>query len=140
VSFREWMRDRSLGVVLVALFLVSWIGQLVFEWYDFRNEQIEHGEGAAFWSSDFWVVFWQSTLENWQSEFLQLATFVIFTAYLVYKGSAESGDGDQRMEAKIDAVLRKQGVDPDEIERGLPEMYQRTPKERQEHRKASEKA
>jgi hypothetical protein len=29
--------------------------------------------------------FWQATLENWQSEFLQLASFVILSAYLVYK-------------------------------------------------------
>jgi hypothetical protein len=33
------------------------------------------GTGAAeFWSGAFWYDFWEATLENWQSEFLQFAT------------------------------------------------------------------
>jgi hypothetical protein len=41
------------------------------------------------------------------SEFLQLAAFVVLTALLIFEGSAESKDGDDRMEAKLDAVLSK---------------------------------
>ena len=29
---------------------------------------------AEFWSGAFWYDFWEATLENWQSEFLQFAT------------------------------------------------------------------
>jgi len=29
---REWIRDRSLGLFFVSMFLASWIAQLVFEW------------------------------------------------------------------------------------------------------------
>jgi uncharacterized protein DUF6766 len=137
MSTGQWIRDRSLGLVFLGLFLASWIGQLVVEWFEFVNDQHTHGESAEFWSGDFWFTFGQSTLENWQSEFLQVASFVIATAYFVYKGSAESGDSDQRVEAKLDALLRRQGMDPEEIERRLPEMHQRTPKEREEHRRAS---
>ena len=41
------------------------------------------------------------------SEFLQLAAFGVLTALLIYEGSAESKDGDERLEAKVDAILSK---------------------------------
>ncbi len=138
MSAREWIRDRSLGLFFLAIFFASWIGQLVTQWFQFRAEQETHSEPASFWSGDFWFGFWQATFENWQSEFLQISAFVIATAYLVFKGSAESGDTDQRIEAKVDALLRDKGLDPEQIERRLPTMYQRTDAEREEHRKASD--
>jgi len=55
--------------------------------------------------------FWQSTMENWPSEFLQLLTFVVLTTYLVYRGSHESKDQDdvvlamlQRIESRLDDI------------------------------------
>jgi hypothetical protein len=123
---REWTRDRSLGLFFVSMFLASWIAQLVVEWQVFVDEQHQHDERALFWSADFWETFGQSTLENWQSEFLQLAAFTIAATYLVMKGSSESPDADERIEAKLDALLEKEGVDPIEVERELPLKYQRT--------------
>jgi hypothetical protein len=123
---RDWFRDRSLGVFFVSVFIVTWIGQLFVEWRDFRFEQRDHGESATFWSEEFWVAFWQSTLENWQSEFLQLSAFTIACAYLIYKGSSESSDSGERVEAKLDALLEKSGLDPDEVEKVLPLKYRRT--------------
>src|SRR5512134_2603238 len=123
---REWIRDRGLGVLFVSIFLVSWMGQLVFEWLDYVNVASDHGEKAVFWSEGFWVSFWQSTLENWQSEFLQLSAFTIACAYLVYKGSSESSDNDERTEAKLDALLRREGIDPEEVEQQLPLKYRKT--------------
>jgi hypothetical protein len=123
---REWIRDRSLGLFFVSMFLASWIAQLVVEWQVFVDEQRQHDERALFWSADFWETFGQSTLENWQSEFLQLAAFTIAATYLVMKGSSESPDADERIEAKLDALLEKEGVDPIEVERELPLKYQRT--------------
>jgi hypothetical protein len=120
------LRDRSLGVFFIALFLVSWAGQLVTQWLQFRSEHDQRGSPAAFWSEDFWVTFGQATFENWQSEFLQVASFVIATAYLVYLGSSESGDGEHRVEAKLDALLREQGIDPNGVELALPRKYRRS--------------
>jgi hypothetical protein len=121
----KWVSGRSLGVFFVSLFLASWVGQLWFEWKVFLNDSREHGANAVFWSADFWETFWQSTLENWQSEFLQIAAFTIATAYLVYKGSSESPDGEERLEAKLDALLEQSGLDPSEIEASLPAKFQR---------------
>jgi hypothetical protein len=122
---RGWIRDRGLGVLFVSVFVVTWIGQLVFEWLEYADDAAEHGRDAVFWSTSFWVVFWQSTLENWQSEFLQLSAFTIACAYLVYKGSSESSDGAERVEAKLDVLLERSGIDPDEVESSLPPKFRR---------------
>lgn len=123
---RSWARDRSLGILFVTLFLTSWLAQLYFEWEVYVDEQRAHDEAASFWSACFWEAFGQSTFENWQSEFLQLAAFTIATAYLVYKGSSESPDGEERLEAKLNALLEERGLDPKAIEDTLPGKYQKT--------------
>jgi len=46
-------------------------------------------------------------------------------AYFVYKGSSESPDGGERLEAKLDVLLERYGVDPLEIEMTLPAKYRR---------------
>jgi hypothetical protein len=123
----QWARQRSLGILFVSLFLASWIAQLFFEWHVYVNEQREHGGSASFWSPGFWEEFGQSTFENWQSEFLQLAAFTIATAYLVYAGSSESPDSEERIEAKLDALLEQSGVDPKDVEQTLaPKHRKRT--------------
>ena len=116
-----WIRDRSLGLFFLALFLTSWIGQLFVGWQLYVEEESDHGERATY-GAYAWD-FWTRTLENWQSEFLQLGSFVIAAAYFVYKGSAESPDGDERLEAKLDALLEKNGLKPGEIEKTLPEKF-----------------
>ena len=45
------------------------------------------------------------TLENGQSEFLQLNWQVAGLAILLYVGSPQSREGDERKEAKLDAIL-----------------------------------
>lgn len=102
---RTWIRDRALGLAFIALFVLSWLGQFLVQLRQVTNETKEHGK--EFLWSDFWMEFWKDTLENWQSEFLQVGVFVIATAYLIYRGSAESKDSDERVEAKIDQILER---------------------------------
>jgi hypothetical protein len=123
---RAWVRDRSLGILFVSLFLASWVAQLFFEWQVYVDDQREHASTATFWSASFWETFAQSTFENWQSEFLQLAAFTIATAYLVYLGSSESPDSEERIEAKLDALLEQRGLDPAAIEETLPPKFRKT--------------
>jgi hypothetical protein len=105
-----WQR-YGLSITLAALFLVSWIGQAVTEWFVVASEAEEHGTSVTV--SDYLWQFGQSTLENWQSEFLQLLTFVVLTTLLVHMGSPESRDSDdetraalERIEAKVDSLRR----------------------------------
>jgi hypothetical protein len=51
--------------------------------------------------------FAHSTLENWQSEFLQLFSFVVLAAVYIHHGSAESKDSDDRVERKIDEIRQQ---------------------------------
>jgi hypothetical protein len=100
---RSVWREFGLGLALMLLFLGTWIAQGISEWQTFTDEQAEHGESTEV--GDFVSQFTQSTLENWQSEFLQLFAFVALAALFVHKGSAESKDSDERMEASLRSAL-----------------------------------
>jgi SNF2 family DNA or RNA helicase len=98
-------RNYNLSLVLGLLFISSWVGQLVTQWFTWANEQHEHNQplevGQFLWQ------FWQSTLENWQSEFLQLLTFVVLSALFIHRGSAESKDSDEQMQKTLDRIEKR---------------------------------
>lgn len=101
---RLW-RDYSLSLVLAAMFIVSWLIQTLTGWFEFASEQREHGQAAAMFGPDGYVWKWaQATFENWQSEFLQLFTFVVLTTFLIHRNSHESRDSDDEMQRKLDRI------------------------------------
>ncbi len=104
----------SFGIVTGGLFLLSWVGQLVFQMIEMRNDAATHGE--AFDLAQFWPAFFSSTFENWQSEFLQLVWQAAGLAMFFFWGSSQSKEGNERLEAKVDRLLVEQGVDPAEFE------------------------
>jgi hypothetical protein len=85
-------------------FILSLSGHAVFEWLAYLNEQADHGAGAT--TKGFLVIFLRDTLENWQSEFLQLIWQVAGLSFLLHVGSPQSKEGDDRKEEKLDAILR----------------------------------
>lgn len=105
-------REFGLGLGLMALFLASWIGQGLSQWQQYTDEQRAHGQAIAL--GDFTAHFMQSTLENWQSEFLQLFAFVTLAALYVHKGSAESKDSDEKMEASLRRIEEHLQTIPDD--------------------------
>ena len=89
------IKDNGLTIALVLLFL----GSLIGHWLTgvrFENQQLlEHGQApisALAFLSD--AQFLSTVFENWESEFLQMAAYVILTAVLLQRGSAESNDPD----------------------------------------------
>lgn len=99
---------RGLGYVLVVLYVVSWLVHLVTGWQEFVADQVAHWEMAAVWGEDGYVWTWlSSSFENIMSEFLQLGVFVVLTAILIFEGSAESKDSDDRLESKVDEILSR---------------------------------
>ena len=98
--------------VTLGFFLISFIGHWLFGWFDYVSEQQAHAQAVQV--SEYLVQMSRETLENWQSEFLQLLWQVGGLAILLYGGSPQSKEGDDRMEAKIDEILRK--VDPQNAE------------------------
>jgi hypothetical protein len=101
---RLW-RDYSLSITLGALFLLAWVGQLVTQWFTWANEQREHSQPLEV--GDFLWQFWTSTLENWQSEFLQLLTFVVLTTFLIHRNSHESRDSDDEMQRTLNRIDKR---------------------------------
>jgi hypothetical protein len=109
-KMRLW-KNFGLSLGFCALFLVSWVGQAAAEWQTFVDEQREHNEPVEV--GDFMAQFSQSTLENWQSEFLQLFSFVVLAGLFIHKGSAESKDGEEKLEASLRRIEEKLGTLPD---------------------------
>ncbi|HEY9388761.1 MAG TPA: DUF6766 family protein [Mycobacteriales bacterium] len=88
--------------VLAGLFLGSWIGQFFTQMVEFTNEQEQ--QGSSFTWSEFLPTFFASTLENWQSEWLQLvfqAILLLGAKHLIFKVDAEDME---RIEKKIDLL------------------------------------
>jgi hypothetical protein len=108
---------RKLGVLgrysyawlTLAFFLVSLILHWYFGWQAFQDEASQHGDVPDF--SQFMTEASRDTFENWQSEFLQLLWQVVGLAYFLYLGSPSSKENDDRLEAKIDELLRMQAGD-----------------------------
>jgi hypothetical protein len=109
---RSIWRDFGLGIALMVLFFVTWIAHGVAQWQTYTDEQRSHGEAVEV--GGFVSEFSQATLENWQSEFLQLFAFVSLAALYVHKGSAESKDSDEKVEAALRRIEERLGTLPDD--------------------------
>jgi hypothetical protein len=89
------LRDNGLTIALTLLFAFSVVGQAYFGWRAALEELANHGrasESLLSYLSD--GEFLSTLFENWESEFLQMAAYVVLTAHLFQRGSAESNDPD----------------------------------------------
>jgi hypothetical protein len=118
---RSVWREFSLGLALTTLFFVTWIAQGITEWQVFTDEQRAHGEAVK--AGDFVAAFAQSTLENWQSEFLQLFAFVVLAAMFIHKGSGESKDGTDKLEASLRRIEERLGTLPHDAPKEKSESW-----------------
>lgn len=99
-------RDYGLSIVLGVFFAISWVIQTVAGWVTFAADQLSHGETPAVFGESGYAWQWlESTFENWQSEFLQLFTFVVLTAILIHRKSHESRDDQDTMEQEVQEIL-----------------------------------
>jgi hypothetical protein len=117
------MRKYSFFWVTGAIFLVTLVGHWVFGWYAYVNEQAQHMQEPE--TREYLIEMMRDTLENWQSEFLQLVWQVCALAFLYYAGSPQSRGDDERIEAKLDALLRK--VDPETAKTLIGELDRKYP-------------
>jgi hypothetical protein len=103
---RRLFRNHGLSIVLSLLFLGFLFGQYIAGHREHNEDQREHGQPAVsfveYFSSNH---FLEATMENWESEFLQMFGFIVFTTVLYQKGSAESKD--QTKEEPVDRDARK---------------------------------
>jgi hypothetical protein len=119
---RGFLRDNGLSITMFALFLVFVSGQSIMGLLYYNSTQQEHGRPPVGYleylrSGDFL----EAVFENWESEFLQMGSYVMLTAFLYQKGSAESKDpeaqhpddagyGEDRHRPDVPWPVRKGGI------------------------------
>jgi hypothetical protein len=90
-GWRTAIYSNSLIIAMTAIFIASWATQSVTGWTQFNDDQRHHDEPTVSWAS--YVAkpdFWETTFQNWQSEFLAVGTMAAFTIFLRQRGSPES--------------------------------------------------
>jgi hypothetical protein len=86
-----WLYSNSLLLVMGAIWLGSWFAHSLTGWRGYNEEALDHDETTLGWvqylgSADFW----ETTLQNWQSEFLAVGSMAVLAIYLRQRGSPES--------------------------------------------------
>jgi surface polysaccharide O-acyltransferase-like enzyme len=88
---KKFIKDNSLSIAFIILFIATLAAQVYFGHQEYNKELTEDGGTtvslAQYFTSGHFV---ESTFENWESEFLQMALFVVLTIFLKQKGSSES--------------------------------------------------
>jgi len=85
------LRENGLSLVILAVFAACMAAQVWTGRLEFNEERRQHGE-TPLSLRDYLRSghFWEATAENWESEFLQMAAYVMLTAGLYQRGSSES--------------------------------------------------
>ncbi|MEA2407762.1 MAG: hypothetical protein QOE69_1881 [Thermoleophilaceae bacterium] len=113
---RRFLKDNSLSIVFLVLFLAALGGQAVAGHADFNEEQLRHGDAAI--SMSRYLVsseFGTAVMENWQSEYLQFTLFILLTVWLLQRGSPESKE------------LAKAGLESDQSQKVGPYAQRNSP-------------
>ncbi len=90
-GWRLGLYSHSLVLVMGSIFVLSWLAQSIAGRAGYNEDQLRDLQNPVSWldyvvSSDFW----NRTLQNWQSEFLAVASMVVLSIYLRQRGSPES--------------------------------------------------
>jgi hypothetical protein len=110
--------------VTLGLFIMSISLHWIYAWYAYEDEAREHNQPIQF--SDYLNATMRDTMENWQSEFLQLIWQVVGLSFLLYVGSSQSKEGDERLEEKVDLLIQK--LDRENGNKVIQELDKRYPR------------
>jgi hypothetical protein len=107
----NFVRRNALGITCFAVFAVLVVGLILTGHHAFNADQLDHQQPAVSLATYLREGhFWEALFENWESEFLQMAAYILLTVYLIQRGSSESKDPDQHEAVDDDpreADLRK---------------------------------
>lgn len=109
MRLKKFLRNNGLSLVFIAMFVLSLVGQFYTGLNVYNKEQQEENNqpvsAAQYISTGHFI---QATFENWESEFLQMALFILLTISLRQKGSSESKSIDKEEEVDREpSPLRK---------------------------------
>jgi hypothetical protein len=104
---RLW-QDYGLSITLFAFFALAFVGHTITGWMQYAADQASHGETPTVLGDSGYIWYWSEwTLQNWQSEFLELGVIVVLSSVLIHKGSAESKDSDDEIKALLESIESK---------------------------------
>ena len=108
---KKFLKNNSLSLVFFLLFILSIVGQAITGLKEHNQEMREEG-GTGVAMTEYLTSghFLQATFENWESEFLQMALFVVLTMCLYQKGSSESKDPDKEEEVDREPNPRRKNA------------------------------
>jgi hypothetical protein len=90
-GLRTAIFSNSLLIVMGLIWVASWFAQSVTGWSTYNSDQIQHQAHTVNWLGYIGTAnFWESTLQNWQSEFLAVGSMAVLSIYLRQRGSPES--------------------------------------------------
>lgn len=90
-SIKKFWQNNSLSIIVFLLFLIFLAGHSVTGLKQYNQQQEEHSQPTVTYAKYLTTGdFVESVFENWESEFLQMGSYVLLTVYLRQKGSAES--------------------------------------------------
>jgi hypothetical protein len=104
----QTMKRYAYAWITLALFVISFVGHWWLGWHAYANEAQAHGEAPSV--AQWLVLMGRDTFENWQSEFLQLLWQVCGLAFFYFIGSPASKEGNNRMEQKLDELMKERNL------------------------------
>jgi hypothetical protein len=108
---KKFFRNNGLSICFLSLFILSMAGQWLTGHRTYNDSQIKEGKNPVSLSTYSTTGhFIQSTFENWESEFLQMALFVVLTIFLFQKGSSESKKIDEEEEVDREPSPNRKGA------------------------------
>ena len=92
LDMKKILKDNGLSIVWLGLFFLAFVvGQSVAGLFEYNSDQQMHGRPEVTYVEYLATPhFLEATMENWESEFLQMFMFVVLTVFLYQRGSAES--------------------------------------------------
>jgi hypothetical protein len=119
------LKKYGFAWVTLGFLAFSILGHWIFGWFSYVDEQQMHD--APIEAGGYVVEMLRDTFENWQSEFLQLLWQVAGLTLLLYVGSPQSKETEDRTEKMLEEIMKK--VDPKGAEKTLAEIEKQFPKE-----------
>ena len=119
-NVKRFWRNNGLSLTLFVLFAGTLVGQSVTGHRQYSEEREERRQSAVSYTAYLRSpAFLEATGENWESEFLQMAAYVILTVFLFQKGSSESKDPDKKAPVDRESDPSRKGA-PWPVRRGGP--------------------
>jgi hypothetical protein len=115
---------RGYIIVTLGFFAISLAVHWTYAWFAYLDDAKQHNQPIQF--TNYFNMTLRDTMENWQSEFLQLAWQIGGLSFLWAVASPQSKSESDRVEEKIDILIKK--LEPENAERVLKELEIKYPK------------